>query len=405
MGDLISVIVPIYRVEQYLEQCIESIINQTYKNLEIILVNDGSDDSCPDICDRYAKIDARIKVIHKENGGLDEARKTGIKLARGKYIGYVDGDDWIEFNMYEKLIHYANKYNVDIVESGVIDFWDTKEIKRRSFFQEGVYKNSDFDKEIGPNLIYSGKFFSHGISPYLCNKLFLKESILEFQLLPQPKDGFVDDIIVTLPTIAKSRSIYISKDCLYHYRVRCNTLKRKVYLNAEDKIFDNYSDWKLRFNGVVEEYNINKQFQYFLMYTILLKCAYIFDDENSDTFLTPFGKININDKIILYGAGQCGINLQNYIKNKRESNLVCWVDKNYEFLSQYYNVENPNLISELEYDYVIISVMSEQVVEEIKKDLEKLQIDKNKIKWISNEYISDPNILLKQVKNMSNQII
>lgn len=121
MKELISVIVPIYRVEKYLEPCIESIINQTYKNLEIILVDDGSDDNCGEICDKYAKIDARIKVIHKKNAGLNNARKSGIKIASGKYIGYVDGDDWIEPDMYETLLRNAVKYNVDVVETGVIE--------------------------------------------------------------------------------------------------------------------------------------------------------------------------------------------------------------------------------------------------------------------------------------------
>lgn len=100
---LISIIVPIYNVELYLEKCIESIINQTYKNLEIILVDDGSTDSCGKICDEYAKKDNRIKVIHKINGGLSDARNKGMEIAKGKYIGFVDGDDYVASDMYETL--------------------------------------------------------------------------------------------------------------------------------------------------------------------------------------------------------------------------------------------------------------------------------------------------------------
>ena len=99
--DLISIIVPIYNVEQYLEKCIESILNQTYQNLEIILVEDGSPDRCGKICDEYAQKDKRIKVIHKENGGLSDARNVGIKSATGTLIGFVDSDDYIAENMYE----------------------------------------------------------------------------------------------------------------------------------------------------------------------------------------------------------------------------------------------------------------------------------------------------------------
>lgn len=98
---MISIIVPVYNVEKYLERCIESIVNQTYKDIEIILVDDGSPDNCPVICDRYAEKDNRIKVIHKQNGGLINARKSGLEIAQGDYIGFVDSDDWIEPEMYE----------------------------------------------------------------------------------------------------------------------------------------------------------------------------------------------------------------------------------------------------------------------------------------------------------------
>lgn len=105
MEPLISVIVPVYKVEQYLDECVQSIINQTYKNLEIILVDDGSPDRCPEMCDEYARQDSRIKVIHKENGGLSSARNAGLDVATGEYIGFVDSDDFIDKEMYEKLLN------------------------------------------------------------------------------------------------------------------------------------------------------------------------------------------------------------------------------------------------------------------------------------------------------------
>lgn len=101
---LISVIVPIYKVEEYLDECVKSIVSQTYKNLEIILVDDGSPDNCPQMCDKWARVDERIRVIHKKNGGLSSARNAGIKAAKGDYIGFVDSDDFIDKCMYESLI-------------------------------------------------------------------------------------------------------------------------------------------------------------------------------------------------------------------------------------------------------------------------------------------------------------
>lgn len=113
---MISVIVPIYGVEKFLPNCIESLLHQTYTNLEIILVDDGSKDNCPAICDEYAKKDNRIKVIHKENGGLSSARNAGLKLACGEYISLIDSDDFVAPNFFEVLLNNAIKNNADISE-------------------------------------------------------------------------------------------------------------------------------------------------------------------------------------------------------------------------------------------------------------------------------------------------
>lgn len=118
---LISVIVPVYKVESFLCKCVESIRNQTYTNLEIILVDDGSPDLCGEICDDYALKDQRIRVIHKENGGLSSARNAGIDVATGEFLAFVDSDDWIELDCYEKLLHLAEKYNVPLVCAGRYD--------------------------------------------------------------------------------------------------------------------------------------------------------------------------------------------------------------------------------------------------------------------------------------------
>lgn len=114
MEPVISVIVPIYKVENFLDRCVQSIVNQTYKNLEIILVNDGSPDRCPAICDKWAGQDKRIQVIHKENGGLSDARNAGMKAAKGEYIGFVDSDDWLHAQMYEKLYRAICRENCEI---------------------------------------------------------------------------------------------------------------------------------------------------------------------------------------------------------------------------------------------------------------------------------------------------
>lgn len=127
MNYKISVIVPVYNVEKYIDKCLNSIVNQTNKNLEIILIDDGSTDRSGDICEQYAMCDSRIKVIHQKNQGLSSARNRGLDIASGEYIGFVDSDDWISIDMYQILLTTALKYNADIVECGYEKVYENKE--------------------------------------------------------------------------------------------------------------------------------------------------------------------------------------------------------------------------------------------------------------------------------------
>ena len=120
MSKLISVIIPIYKVEEFLDKCISSVVNQTYYNLEIILVDDGSPDNCPQMCDVWASRDNRINVIHKPNGGLSDARNAGIQIAKGDFIAFVDSDDWIAPNMYQMMVDAIEKENADICACGIV---------------------------------------------------------------------------------------------------------------------------------------------------------------------------------------------------------------------------------------------------------------------------------------------
>lgn len=130
MNELISVIVPVYEVEAYLDHCVESIVNQTYFNLEIILVDDGSPDRCPEMCDAWAQKDGRIKVIHKKNGGLSDARNAGMQIASGEYVGFVDSDDWIAAEMYEKLLNALQRDGSDIAACSVIMVWEDERTEK-----------------------------------------------------------------------------------------------------------------------------------------------------------------------------------------------------------------------------------------------------------------------------------
>lgn len=148
MTPLISVIVPVYNVEDYLDRCVESIVNQTYKNLEIILVDDGSSDNCPQMCDDWVRKDDRIKVIHKENGGQAAARNEGLKMAKGDLIGFVDSDDYIDLQMYESMLQIMLENDCDIVECTKCDFTNESECEVTGSGEIVLFRQEEAVKDI-----------------------------------------------------------------------------------------------------------------------------------------------------------------------------------------------------------------------------------------------------------------
>lgn len=206
---LISIIVPVYKVEQYINKCIDSIINQTYKNLEIILVDDGSPDNCGSICDEYAKKDKRIKVIHKKNGGLSDARNVGINIAKGEYIGFVDSDDFINREMYAKLYKIIIEYDADIAVCELKRFHDEgKIIERVKKINTILYTQDEFLK----------KFFkigSQSIEYYAHTKLYKKNMIEKEQY---PVGLTSEDVLGTYKALLKAKTIVKTTDELYYYR-------------------------------------------------------------------------------------------------------------------------------------------------------------------------------------------
>lgn len=205
----ISVVVPVYNVEKYLSKTLDSIINQTYQNLEIILVNDGSVDGSGKICDEYAYIDSRIKVIHKENGGVSRARNEGLRVSTGDYIGFVDSDDMISPDMYENLYQDLINSNADIsVCNQTRVFGDERKLDR-----EGVDSGCMSRDEAICNMLL-GKKFQGGP----CNKLFKASLIKDIEF---DTDIFVgEDLLFVTKAMLESERVYFNSESFYDYIIR-----------------------------------------------------------------------------------------------------------------------------------------------------------------------------------------
>lgn len=225
-NDLISIIIPVYKVEKYLEKCIESVLKQTYTNLQIILVDDGSPDNCGKICDEYAKKDPRIEVIHKVNGGLSDARNVGIAKAKGKYIGFVDSDDYIKEDMYEILINLIKEYDADVSICNLYDVIDGKEYIRNN--ENGIqeYSRLEILKEV---------LLDKNIQSYAWNKLYKKEL---FDEIKYPIGKKYEDIGTTFYVFEKCNKIVVTSEPEYYYLKRSDSLVNNV---TESTVLD-YTD-------------------------------------------------------------------------------------------------------------------------------------------------------------------
>lgn len=260
--ELISVIVPIYNVEKYIRKCIDSIIKQEYKNLEIILVDDGSPDKCGEICDEYAKIDERIKVVHKANGGLSDARNVGIKCSNGEYIGFVDSDDYIEKDMYKVLFFNMLQHNADISICKYRKIYENKKSKKI------IYDNIDvkvFDGEEKIKELLLGK----NISDHAMNKLYKKNVFnnVEFR-----KGYKFEDIDIMYKLFENSDRIVLTEYIGYNYLQRensiINSMDTRATLDLIEVVKDRYNYYKN--NKMLSEINKFRRAKFAYRYHILM---------------------------------------------------------------------------------------------------------------------------------------
>ncbi len=261
---LISIIVPVYKVEEYINKCVDSIINQTYKNLEIILVDDGSPDNCPKICDEYAKKDSRIKVIHKPNGGLSDARNRGIKEATGEYIGFIDSDDYIDEGMYEYLYELIKKYDADI---SICGHRDVGLVNR-----EGVVPNEELklnNIEALKILAEDGVIKNHAVTKLYKRSLFIDNNI------EYPVGKIMEDILTTYKLIEKSKVIVVGTKTFYNYLKREDSITGK---KSAQRYISHVENSLVQF----EHFKENEQLGFYFFKNVFYVIMRVYIDDNDE---------------------------------------------------------------------------------------------------------------------------
>ena len=254
MGELLSIIVPVYNAEKYLEECLDSVISQEYANLEIILVDDGSTDKSKDICDEYEKKDSRIKVIHKENGGASSARNAGLYIAKGEYIGFVDSDDYISESLFSILLQALLETDADIAKCG---------------FQEFKYNDFEIEKRTGKKRVFTRKeaiynFLTVEYSPYkemnvLVNAALFKRKM--FDNIKFPDVPMHEDTYISPKLFLESEKIVYVDESLYFYRQNENSVMRTDFSEKNLKCIDVFKEihfWITEIYPEFGKYTIDK---------------------------------------------------------------------------------------------------------------------------------------------------
>jgi hypothetical protein len=262
---LISIIVPVYNVEKYLKKCVYSILNQSYKNLEVILVNDGSTDNSGKICDELSREDSRIKVYHKDNGGLSDARNYGVAKANGEYVGFVDSDDYIDQYMYENLYKAIRKYNTQIAECGITR----------------VYKNN----KLRPH--YDGEEYSLVVDregylkEYLENRKVYGAAVCKLlsidlaKVLKFPDGKVYEDVFYTLELLKKVDKYTLISGNYYYYYIRGNSITTKTFSSRDMdyiEIIDKIGEYTLNnYTKLKEKLFIRQGFAYLSIFNQIIQ--------------------------------------------------------------------------------------------------------------------------------------
>lgn len=381
-GPLVSVVIPAYNVMPYLARCLESVQGQTYTNLEIILVDDGSTDGTGVFCDEAALLDPRVRVLHKENGGVVSAREAGIQLAHGRYLAFVDGDDWVENGMIEAMAGRIGE--ADMVSAGVYQEQSPEHILERiDRFEPGIYAGSRMDSLYGRMIYDQETGCLQPVTPWIYNKLYDAGKAKAVHGRVRKDLTFAEDSVFLYHYLLECRSIVILDRCYYHYQYREGSAIHRVnegMLSDINKVY-------LALADTFRKHPMGSELLYQLQKWVTVRaCLAINETMGFDSrvhipeFVADLSALE-GKAVVLYGAGRVG---QDTCRQMKEFGyfVVLWADRDYlRYQKQDLPVSAPADIQKCSYDIVWIAMESEKTAGEIRASLTEAGIPEDKIAW------------------------
>lgn len=381
---VISVIVPVYNAEKYLSKCLDSVCNQSLKEIEVILINNASTDNSLKICENFAEKDKRITILNSSiNLGPQGARNIGINYASGKYIAFVDSDDWIDNDLFFKLLN--KELNNDIIIFGGIFEYGKTTANRKIQLKEGVYEKEDEISNILSNMMYSSEHNNSLIYGCLWDKIYKKNILL--QILPYTSEECLhgEDMILVYQYMLLCKKISIVHQYGYHYRIHNTSTVHSLHVEfikdigiVYEYLYRCFEKHSLRDNLLI---SLQKNILTSLYSGLSSEVMGFYDELKPVTYLLPDIDYN-NKKIVLYAAGRVGQDYYRQLKKIECCDVVLWIDNNYEAKQeQGYDVHSVEEILGLEYDIVLIATARENMSKSIIGDLKNMGVSANKIIW------------------------
>lgn len=392
----VSIVVPVYNVSQYLEKCLSSICGQAYTNIEIILVDDGSTDDSPRICDEYALDDNKIIVIHQANCGVVTARNKGIEIASGEYVTFVDADDWIDPDHISDLLKslHGSSPDMGIALSLYRNYSDgsvsTVEPSLACHLEERIYDQSEFEKYVWPEFINDNDILAFNVSPNIYIRIykteFIKKNIYEID----NNITVAEDSLLNFICLINAKSLGITYKSGYHYNIHNNSAvhsveyRRNVYsLDLAQNNLCNYLEDKIDIDKNKKLYYL-KKWNRITYYSLMVSAPEYFSSLSND-FLFPYQEIVNGSRILVYGLGGYGAGLVRYILSNNRFVLTGISDRqikvsgNRKYRGIVIHEYTPRDILKCEFDYIVITTSRRNITDSIKENLIKMGVAPSKI--------------------------
>lgn len=378
---LISFVVPIYNADKDLKQCIDSMCIQTYKKIEIILVDDGSTDLSLEICKKCADRDERIQVVHKENGGSVSARKAGIQLAKGDYILCVDSDDWIDADALRKLVDIQSHADM-ICFAAYEEYSAGEQGLKKNALKEGLYQGEKDLSRLYQSMLMNGNFFEMGVLPYQWGKLINRNLLAQCQNNVPDCISYAEDVACVYPCLLNSKSVYITNLPLYHYRIQPNSMMKKEV--AIEKLQTLFMVLKNSFESHYMAESLRIQLKYYMWQSLLLKG---YSHIENQMILFPFEKVKRGMNVAVYGAGVFGQIIESQCRSLNLP-ITGWFDKKYtSYEKQGLPVSSSKEVVNSEFDVLVIAILNSDLAKRIKEDYILQGIPEQKIDIVSIEVL------------------